>query len=37
VHIDSANDRAEIVNNVDNLVREHFHHRIGLDDLLAPG
>jgi NAD(P)-dependent dehydrogenase (short-subunit alcohol dehydrogenase family) len=36
VHIDPANDGAETVNNVGDLVREHFYHRIGLDDLLAP-
>jgi hypothetical protein len=36
VHIDPANDGAETVNNVSDLVREHFYHRIGLDDLLTP-
>jgi hypothetical protein len=35
VHIDPANDGAEIVNNVGDLVREHFYHRIGLGDLLT--
>ncbi|MGH3296837.1 MAG: SDR family oxidoreductase [Trebonia sp.] len=37
VHIDPANDGAETVNNVGDLVREHFYHRIGLDDLLTAG
>jgi NAD(P)-dependent dehydrogenase (short-subunit alcohol dehydrogenase family) len=36
VHIDPADDGAETVNNVGDLVREHFYRRIGLDDLLAP-
>jgi NAD(P)-dependent dehydrogenase (short-subunit alcohol dehydrogenase family) len=36
VHIDPANDGAETVNNVGDLVREHFYRRIGLDDLLTP-
>jgi NAD(P)-dependent dehydrogenase (short-subunit alcohol dehydrogenase family) len=36
VHIDPANDGAETVNAVGDLVRTHFYHRIGLDDLLTP-
>jgi NAD(P)-dependent dehydrogenase (short-subunit alcohol dehydrogenase family) len=36
VHIDPAGDGAETVNNVGDLVREHFYHRIGIDDLLTP-
>jgi NAD(P)-dependent dehydrogenase (short-subunit alcohol dehydrogenase family) len=36
VHIDPANDGAETVNNVGDLVRTSFYHRIGLDDLLTP-
>lgn len=36
VHIDPANDGAETANAVGDLLREHFYHRIGLDDLLSP-
>lgn len=36
VHIDPANDGAETVNRVGDLVRRDFYHRIGLDDLLTP-
>lgn len=36
VHIDPADDGAETVNRVGDLVRREFYHRIGLDDLLAP-
>jgi NAD(P)-dependent dehydrogenase (short-subunit alcohol dehydrogenase family) len=37
VHIDPANDGAETVSRVGDLVRRDFYHRIGLDDLLTPG
>lgn len=37
VHIDPADDGAETVNRVGDLVRKDFYHRIGLDDLLTPG
>jgi NAD(P)-dependent dehydrogenase (short-subunit alcohol dehydrogenase family) len=36
VHIDPANDGAETVNAVGELVRRDFYRRIGLDDLLTP-
>ena len=36
VHIDPSGDGAETVNNVCDLVREHFYRRIGLADLLQP-
>ena len=36
VHIDPADDGAETVNRVGDLVRKDFYHRIGLDDLLTP-
>jgi NAD(P)-dependent dehydrogenase (short-subunit alcohol dehydrogenase family) len=36
IHIDPANDGAETVNAVGDLVRKDFYHRIGLDDLLTP-
>jgi NAD(P)-dependent dehydrogenase (short-subunit alcohol dehydrogenase family) len=36
VHIDPADDGAETVNRVGDLVRRDFYGRIGLDDLLAP-
>jgi hypothetical protein len=36
VHIDPADDGAETVNRVGDLVRTAFYHRIGLDDLLTP-
>jgi len=36
VHIDPANDGAETINRVADLVRRDFYHRIGLDDLLTP-
>jgi NAD(P)-dependent dehydrogenase (short-subunit alcohol dehydrogenase family) len=36
VHIDPADDGAETVNRVGDLVRREFYRRIGLDDLLAP-
>jgi NAD(P)-dependent dehydrogenase (short-subunit alcohol dehydrogenase family) len=36
VHIDPADDGAETVNRVGDLVRRDFFHRAGLDDLLAP-
>jgi NAD(P)-dependent dehydrogenase (short-subunit alcohol dehydrogenase family) len=36
VHIDPADDGAETVNRVGDLVRRDFFHRTGLDDLLAP-
>ncbi len=36
VHIDPANDGAETVNRVGDLVRRDFYRRIGLDDLLTP-
>jgi len=36
VHIGPANDGAETVNRVADLVRADFYHRIGLDDLLTP-
>jgi NAD(P)-dependent dehydrogenase (short-subunit alcohol dehydrogenase family) len=36
VHIDPADDGAETVNRVGDLVRRDFYHRIGLDDLLTP-
>ena len=36
VHIDPADDGAETVNRVGDLVRTTFYHRIGLDDLLTP-
>jgi NAD(P)-dependent dehydrogenase (short-subunit alcohol dehydrogenase family) len=36
VHIDPANDGAETVNAVGDLVRRDFYRRIGLDDLLTP-
>jgi NAD(P)-dependent dehydrogenase (short-subunit alcohol dehydrogenase family) len=35
VHIDPADDGAETVNRVGDLVRTEFYRRIGLDDLLA--
>jgi NAD(P)-dependent dehydrogenase (short-subunit alcohol dehydrogenase family) len=36
VHIDPADDGAETVNRVGDLVRREFYRRIDLDDLLAP-
>ena len=36
VHIDPADDGAETVNRVGDLVRTAFYQRIGLDDLLSP-
>ncbi len=36
VHIDPADDGAETVNRVGDLVRREFYRRIGFDDLLAP-
>lgn len=36
VHIDPADDGAETVNRVGDLVRRDFYHRVGLDDLMAP-
>lgn len=36
VHIDPADDGAETVNRVGDLVRREFYRRVGLDDLLAP-
>jgi NAD(P)-dependent dehydrogenase (short-subunit alcohol dehydrogenase family) len=36
VHIDPADDGAETVNRVGDLVRSAFYRRIGLDDLLRP-
>ncbi len=36
VHIDPADDGAETVNRVGDLVRRDFFHRTGLDDLLEP-
>jgi NAD(P)-dependent dehydrogenase (short-subunit alcohol dehydrogenase family) len=36
VHIDPADDGAETVNRVGDLVRTAFYRRIGLDDLLSP-
>jgi NAD(P)-dependent dehydrogenase (short-subunit alcohol dehydrogenase family) len=36
VHIDPADDGAETVNRVGDLVRREFYHRIGLEDLLSP-
>ena len=36
VHIDPSHDGAETVNNVGDLVRTNFYHRIALDDLLTP-
>ena len=36
VHIDPADDGAETVNRVGDLIRSDFYRRIGLDDLLTP-
>jgi NAD(P)-dependent dehydrogenase (short-subunit alcohol dehydrogenase family) len=36
LHIDPADDGAETVNRVGDLVRREFYRRIGLDDLLTP-
>jgi NAD(P)-dependent dehydrogenase (short-subunit alcohol dehydrogenase family) len=36
VHIDPADDGAETVNRVGDLVRTDFYHRVGLDDVLTP-
>lgn len=36
VHIDPADDGAETVNRVGDVVRRDFYHRVALDDLLAP-
>jgi hypothetical protein len=36
VHIDPADDGAETVNRVGDLVRREFYRRIDLDDLLTP-
>jgi hypothetical protein len=36
VHVDPANDGAETVNRVGDLVRRDFYRRVGLDDLLTP-
>jgi NAD(P)-dependent dehydrogenase (short-subunit alcohol dehydrogenase family) len=36
VHIDPADDGAETVNRVGDVVRRDFYHRIALDDLLGP-
>jgi NAD(P)-dependent dehydrogenase (short-subunit alcohol dehydrogenase family) len=36
VHIDPADDGAETVNRVGDLVRREFYRRVGLDDLLVP-
>jgi NAD(P)-dependent dehydrogenase (short-subunit alcohol dehydrogenase family) len=36
VHIDPADDGAETVNRVGDVVRRDFYHRIALDDLLEP-
>jgi NAD(P)-dependent dehydrogenase (short-subunit alcohol dehydrogenase family) len=36
VHIDPADDGAETVNRIGDLIRTDFYHRIGLTDLLAP-
>lgn len=37
VHIDPADDGAETVNRVGDLVRREFYRRVELDDLLSPG
>jgi hypothetical protein len=36
VHVDPADDGAEVVNAVGDRVRTEFYRRIGLDDLLRP-
>ena len=36
VHVDPADDGAEVVNAVGDRIRTEFYRRIGLDDLLAP-
>jgi NAD(P)-dependent dehydrogenase (short-subunit alcohol dehydrogenase family) len=36
VHVDPADDGAETVNRVGDLVRRDFYHRLGLKDLLTP-
>jgi hypothetical protein len=36
VHVDPANDGAETVNRVGDLVRRDFYRRVGLDDHLTP-
>jgi hypothetical protein len=36
VHIDPADDGAEVVNAVGDRVRTEFYRRVGLEDLLSP-
>jgi hypothetical protein len=36
VHIDPADDGAEVVNAVGDRIRQEFYRRIGLEDLLHP-
>ena len=36
VHIDPADDGAEVVNAVGDRIRAEFYRRIGMEDLLSP-